>query len=51
VVRAGVGRVAEVHRRGVELEEATVRQRVAGGGGAWCDSRCQHGVRRSRGGA
>jgi hypothetical protein len=27
VVGAGVGRVTEVHRRGVELEEATVGQR------------------------
>jgi hypothetical protein len=33
VVGAGVGRVAEVLWRGVELEEATVGQRVAGGGG------------------
>jgi hypothetical protein len=31
VVGAGVGRVAEVHRCGVELEEATVRQ----WGGRW----------------
>jgi hypothetical protein len=34
VVAAGVGRVTEVHRRGLELEEVTVVQRVGRGGGA-----------------
>jgi hypothetical protein len=38
VVRAGAGRVAEVHRRGVDLEEAMVGQ-----GGGW---RRRHSVNR-----
>jgi hypothetical protein len=57
VVGAGAGRVVEVHRRGVELEEATVGRVVAGGGGtqwtgvrwlpsAWCEEKTEMGHER-----
>jgi hypothetical protein len=38
-----------VHRRGVELEEAMVGQRVAGGCGAWCKEKQRQGVSKRRG--
>jgi hypothetical protein len=59
-VRAGAGRAVEVHQRRVELEEATVGKRVAGGGGAqWTEvqqltlarhkEKQRHGVSERRG--
>jgi hypothetical protein len=42
-----VARIAEVHRHGVEIEEATVGQRVAKGGGArWTGVRQSASARR-----
>jgi hypothetical protein len=50
VVGAGVGMVVEVHRRGVELEEATVGQRCGRRGQCSVDRGAVVGVGMTRGG-
>jgi hypothetical protein len=50
VVRAGVGRVVEVHRRGVEFEEVMVGQRGDRRGRCSVDRGAAVGISTARGG-